>query len=244
MKLKYLFLFIGIGTFFSCTKNFDGRATEDQRLAIKAYLRFYAGSLGAARNYIEIDNMRLNGTPISMGGVFPGSASVTAFSVIDPGSRIVKIYDSAINTTQPPVSTTQNFLGGQYYTIFSYDTTNAVKALITNDVFNIPSDTTSNIRFVNLIYSSAAIPNIDLYSRRKGANIATNISRLGVSAFVPHLTGLSDTLDVRPTGTQTNLASFNAFTFNARRVYTVVFRGRYESTTGALTRNLNIIATY
>ncbi|TAG11824.1 MAG: DUF4397 domain-containing protein [Sphingobacteriia bacterium] len=244
MKLKYLYLFIAVSAFIACTKNFDGRTAEQTSLAKKSYIRFYAGSLAAARNFIEIDNMRLNGSPLSMGGVFPGTSTVTAFSVIDPGLKTIKIYDSLITTIQAPLSVSQNFEGGQYYTIYSHDTSNAVKALVTNDIFNIPTDTTASVKFVNIIYSSSVIPNIDLFSRRKGANIATNIPRLGSSAYIPHLTGVSDTLDIRATGTMTNLATLNAFTFNAKRVYTVVFRGRYESTTGTMTRNLNVIATY
>ena len=179
-----------------------------------------------------------------MGGVFPGASTITAFATILPGARTIRVYDSAAVPLQTPVSVSATFDAGKFYTVYTYDTSNAVKALIQNDVFTVPSDTTANVKFVNIIYSSSTIPNVDLYSRRKRANIATNIAPLGNSNYIKHITGLSDTLEVRATGTTTALTIFNGFTFNAKRTYNVVFRGRYQSTSGTMSRGLTVMATY
>ncbi|MCA6447910.1 MAG: DUF4397 domain-containing protein, partial [Chitinophagaceae bacterium] len=240
---------IGMLLVVACSKNFDGRAPENTNLATSSYVRFFVGSLGATRNFISIDNQQLNGTALSMGGVFPGSGTITGFNLVSPGSRSISIVDSAATPAQTPLTVTQNFAAGQYYTVFTYDTSTAVKALVTNDVFTIPTDTTCNLRFVNIGFSSVAVPNLDVFSRARGAVVIANIPKLGVSPFVPHRTQSArylvvDTLDIRETGTTNIVASVPTFTFNPQRTYTVVFRGRYQSTTGAMSRGAAIIATY
>ena len=244
MKMKLFSIIAVLGLLTACKKDFDGRATESAGFENKAFIRFIPGSVGAARNFISVDGQKLNGTALSMGGVFPGASTITAFATILPGSRTIRVYDSLSTTTQTPVSISNNFESGKFYTVYTYDTTNAVKALIQNEVFNIPADTTANVKFVTIIFSSSAIPNVDLYSRRKRANIATNIAPLASSNFIPHISGLSDTLEVRATGTTTSLTTFNGVTFNAKRTYNVVFRGRYQSTSGTMSRGLTVMATY
>ena len=244
MKMKYLYILAVVGLFTACKKDFDGRATESVGTENKAFIRFVPGSLAAARNFITLDGALLNGTPLSMGGIFPGASTVTAFATITPGARTLRVFDSAAIPMQTPVSISATFDAGKFYSVYTYDTSNAVKALIQNDVFTTPSDTTANVKFVNIIYSSSAIPNVDLFSRRKQANIASNIAPLASSNYIPHLSGLTDTLEVRATGTNTALAVFNTFTFNQKRTYNVVFRGRYQSTSGTMSRGITIMATY
>ncbi len=250
MNMKNIFILGGIYTIISlvsCTKDFDGRAAENSNLVQTSYVRFYSGSLGAVRNFISVDNQRLNGTPLTMGGVFPGASTVTAFTTIAPGSRSISIVDSAVVPAQNPLTFSQNFLAGQYYSIYSYDTANAVKALVVNDVINIPTDTTCNLKFVNIVFSSQPVTptiNVDVFSRSRQANIFSNVAPLGVSAVIPHRTAVTDTLDIRVAGTTTILTSINGFTFNQRRNYTLVFRGRYQATSGTMSRGANIIATY
>ena len=246
MKMKYIILgFLALVFFAACKKDFDGRTPENANITGSAYVRFFAGSMGAARNFISIDNQRLNGSPLTMGGLFPGASTVTAFITIPAGTRTVSVVDSAAVPAQSPLSFTRDFSAGQYYTIFTYDTSNAVKALVTNDVFTIPTDTTANLRFVNAISTTVPVTNVEVFSRARQAVIFSNIPTLGVSAFIAHRTLVNDTLDVREAGVPTNiLASVNGFTFNPKRTYTLVFRGRYQSTGGTMARGANIIATY
>ena len=232
------------GLLTACTKNFDGRASESVGTTNKSFIRIMPGSMGAARNFATLDGALLNGTALAMGGLFPGAATVTAFATITPGARTIRIYDSAAVPAQTPVSISATFEEGKFYSVYTYDTSNAVKAIIKNDVFTIPSDTTASVKFVNMISSTTAVPNVDLYSRRKRANIATNIAVLNESAYIPHISGLTDTLEVRATGTATALTQFNTVVFNSKRVYNVVFRGRYQSTSGAMSRGITIMATY
>jgi hypothetical protein len=244
MKMKLFYIIAVIGLFTACKKDFDGRATESVGTENKAFIRIVSGSVGAARNFATLDGALLNGTPLAMGGIFPGASTVTAFATILPGARTIRVYDSSLVPMQTPVSISSEFKQGKFYTIYTYDTSNAVKAMIGLDEFSVPSDTTANVKFVNIIFSSSAVPNVDLYSRRKMANIATNIAPLGSSSYIPHISGLTDTLEVRATGTTTALTIVNGFTFNAKRTYNIVFRGRYQSTSGTMSRGLTFMATY
>ncbi|WP_295237040.1 DUF4397 domain-containing protein [Sediminibacterium sp.] len=244
MKMKLFSIIAVIGLFTACKKDFDGRATESVGTENKAFIRIVPGSVGALRNFATLDGALLNGTALSMGSVFPGASTVTAFATILPGARTIRVYDSSLVPAQTPVSISATFDAGKFYTVYTYDTSNAVKALIQNDVFTVPSDTTANVKFVNIIFSSSAVPNVDLYSRRKRANIATNIAPLSSSNYIPHITGLTDTLEVRATGTTAPLAIVNGFTFNQKRTYNVVFRGRYQSTSGTMSRGITVMATY
>ncbi len=244
MKMKLFYIIAVVGLFTACTKDFDGRASESVGTTNKSFIRIMAGSMGAARNFATLDGALLNGTALAMGGIFPGASTVTAFATITPGARTIRIYDSAAIPAQTPVSISAEFAQGKFYTVYTYDTSNAVKAIILNDVFTVPSDTTASVKFVNMISSTSAVPNVDLYSRRRGANIASNIAVLGESAYIPHISGQNDTLEVRATGTTTALALFNGFTFNSKRVYNVVFRGRYQATSGTMSRGITVMATY
>jgi len=244
MKMKLFLIIAVIGLLTACTKDFDGRTTESVGTENKAFIRIVSGSVGAARNFATLDGALLNGTPLSMGGIFPGASTVTAFATILPGARTIRVYDSAVVPMQTPVSISAVFDAGKFYTVYTYDTSNAVKALIQNDVFTVPADTTASVKFVNIIYSSTAVPNVDLFSRRRQANIASNIAPLASSNYIPHISGLTDTLEVRATGTTAPLAIINGFTFNQKRTYNVVFRGRYQSTSGTMSRGITVMATY
>ena len=244
MKMKLFSIIAVVGLFTACTKDFDGRTRESVGTNNKSFIRFMPGSMGAARNFISLDGERLNGTALTMGGIFPGASTVTAFATIAPGARTIRIYDSSATPAQTPVSISATFEEGKFYTVYTYDTSNAVKAIIKNDVFTIPADTTASVKFVNMISSTSAVPNVDLYSRRKRANIASNIAVLGESSYIPHISGLTDTLEVRATGTTTALALVNGFTFNSKRVYNVVFRGRYQATSGTMSKGITVMATY
>ena len=89
MKMKYIILgFLALVFFAACKKDFDGRAPENANITGSAYIRFFAGSMGAARNFISIDNQRLNGAPLAMGGVFPGASTTTAFATIPAEEKV------------------------------------------------------------------------------------------------------------------------------------------------------------
>jgi hypothetical protein len=112
------------------------------------------------------------------------------------------------------------------------------------DLIVTPSDTTARVRFANFPYSTAAIPNIDLYSTRRAANVFSNVSLAGVTDFIPYASNLLDTLYVRETGKTSNLAAIVGFSPITKRSYTVIFRGSYRLTTGTAARTLSSFLSY
>ena len=243
---KYIigFCIVGAVMFFSCKKEFKKLIVEETELSGKAYLKVYNSAVNTNRNYVYIDNVPVTGSIIAYGGLFP-STGYTA--VVEPGSRALTVKDTLAGSTQTIVNFTSTFEAGKNYTLFTYDTVNSVKYKLVTDVIEIPADTTSRIRFANLIYSSTPLPNVDLFSTRRNANIFSNVALAQVTDFIPYASNSVDTLYVRATGTTTDLTPLFAIRPTQKRSYTIVYRGRYGTTTpstAALLRSLTLIANY
>jgi hypothetical protein len=163
---------------------------------------------------------------------------------MDAGSRAILIKDTLATTTQVPINLNANLEAGSYYTIFTYDSITNAKSKLVKDVITTPSDTTARIRFAHFAYSTAAIPNVDVYSTRRAQNIFSNVAITSVTDFIPFASGTLDTLYVRETGKTTNLANINGFSPITKRSYTVIFRGSYRLTTGTAARTLSSFLSY
>jgi hypothetical protein len=128
--------------------------------------------------------------------------------------------------------------------MFIYDTITSPKQLTVETAIEIPLDTTARLRFANFVFSKTAVPAVDVYSVKRKANVFSNIATTQVTAFIPFAAALSDTLLVRETGTTTQLAALNNINPARKRSYTVVFRGRYQTTTGTTARALTTLTNY
>ena len=236
--------------FAACEKDYEGRInlqTNQVFSADKASLQFFNSTLNSVRTYVFVDNVLASGTTTgyAASSLYPGTSP--SFMIVEPGARAITIKDTLATTTQTAVTVNGNLEAGAKYTVFSYDTLNKAKALLVKDNVVIPSDTTSRVRFVNLIYSATAVPNVDIYSVRRAQNIFTNVAVNGVTEFIPFFSNspTTDTLHVRATGTTTNIASLNGFNPVRQRSYTLVFRGRYQTTgTTGVARTLTSFLTY
>ena len=237
-------LIVGSVLFFSCKKEFKKLIVEDTNLSGKAFLKVYNSAVNTNRNYVYVDNVPVTGSIIAYGGVFPSTGYTSA---LDPGTHAIVVKDTLATSTQTPVSFTSTFEPGKNYTVFTYDTVNSVKYKLVTDVIEIPADTTARIRFANMIYSSTPLPNVDVFSIRKNANIFSNVALGQVTDFIPYASNWIDTVYVRATGTTTNLTPLFAIRATQKRSYTIVYRGRYETTTpstAALLRSLTSFANY
>lgn len=212
----------------SCKKEFGKEhATEDTDYTNKAYVQVYNGILNAARNAYTVDGAQVTGTPIAYAGAFPATPSNFA---ITAGFREFLVRDTLSTSTQVPLSFSQVLQPGNYYTVFLYDSLNNPKQKIVQNNIVIPTDTTARVRFANFIYTTVAVPNVDIFSLKRNANVFTNIPITGVTDYVPYASSLNDTLYVRETGTLNQLAALNGFNPTRLRSYTLVFRGRYQTT--------------
>ena len=215
---------------------------EDTDLSDKAFVKVYNGTVSSQRTHMFVDNIQITGTLLAYGGIFPSTGYAAALT---PGSHTVVIKDTVATSTQPPISIAANLEAGKNYSIFTYDTVNSIKYVMTTDQIDKPTDTTARLRFANLIFSKTALPNVDLFSITRGVNVFTNVPLAQVTNFIPFPSRGTDFLTVRATGTTTDLTPTFSVTPTINRSYTVIFRGRYGTTTGTvMPRGLTSIANY
>ena len=203
-----------------------------------ATVQVFSATVKAARNYVYVDGIPVSGIVFAYGGVFPGTAY--GFKV-NPGSRSITIKDTLPATTQTPLTFTQNMDAGKSYTIFTYDTITSTKQLTVVNNIVVPTDTSSRLRFANLIYNTTAVANVDVYSFRKpGPPVFANIATTQVTDFIPYASGLTDTLYVYAAGTTSPLIVKQLVpSLVPTRSYTSVYNGSYRGTKAVTT-----IATY
>jgi len=225
----------------SCTKSFSEKVVQDRDFSNSSLIQVYMGTVGATRNYVYVDTKPITGAALSLGSVFPSSAHA---SEIPGGLNAFLIKDTLSTSTQAQLSFAENMQVGKYYTIFMYDTTTAAKQKTVETTIVIPADTSARIRFANFIYSSSAIPAVDIFSKVKNMNVFTNVNVTQVTDFMPYPSGITDTFLVREAGTMTQLAALNGMTPTEKRSYTLVFRGRYASTSGTVARTLSSFINY
>jgi len=228
----------------SCTKEFNYIIVEQKDLAGKASVKFYNSIVNSNRNFVYSDNVPVTGsiTAFTTAALFP--AVSPSYFMLDAGSRTILVKDTLVTTTQLPLEVKTTFEAGKYYTLIGYDTITSPKMLAITDNIQFPTDTTSRLRFVNVIYSSTPVANVDVFSFKRQANIFTNVSVTQATDFIPYASALSDTLQIRTTGTTTSLAQVNSIVLTQKRSYTIVFRGSYKTTSGTLARAGNLITTY
>ena len=228
--------------FVSCQKEaYNPVAQENRALATSAFVKFHNGIVNSNRTYIYSDLVPLNGATIAYGGVFPSVSP--SYAALNAGTRAIAIRDTLFPSTQYPIAFDAQLEAGAFYTIFAYDSVNAPKQKIVKDNIEAFGDTTARIRFANFPYSTAAMPNVDIFSQKRQANVFTNIAPTAVTDFIPYASGLNDTLYVRPTGTTTALTQGTLLP-TAKRSYTVIFRGSYRVTSGTAARTLTTFLTY
>lgn len=245
MKLKHIITLFASSflLLMACEKNeWTVSAPENRDFSNKGFIKVYNATIASPVNRVYVDdNVVANGTNAYLGftNLFPAT---TAYGAFDPGARKVTIKDTAavpkLNT-----SVTVNVEAGKNYTVFMYDSLNTVKTKVATDDLTRPTDTTAKLRFANLLFSSTPIPNIDIFSQNKNANIFTNVPVADVTAYIVHPSMRADTFRLRATGTTTNLSSL-FFTPDQRRIYTLIARGRYQATSGATAPTLTVMTNY
>ena len=219
----------------SCTREVPQVAGTDANFSNSATVQVFSATVKAARNYIYVDGTPVSGTALAYGAIFPG----TAYSFkVTAGSHAFLIKDTLPATTQTPLTFSQNTDAGKSYTIFTYDTITSIKqATVVNNI-TIPTDTSARLRFANYIYNTTVVPNVDVYSYRKGTTtpVFTNVATAQVTDFIPYSSGLTDTFYVYATGTTTPLLVKQLVTgLTPTRSYSSVYNGSYKGTKAVTT---------
>jgi hypothetical protein len=245
-NLSLFFCFIA--TFFimhSCTKQ-DARLVAQQQkdFSNSSLIQVYLATVNASRNYVYVDAAPITGATMSSGSVFPSGTGAIASS-IPSGLKAFLIRDTSSAATQVPLAFAENMQVGKSYTIFVYDSINAPKQKTVPTDISIPSDTTARLRFANFVYSSVAVPAVDIFSKRRNVNLFTNVQVTEVTSYLTVPSAFNDTFYVRESGTLNQLAALNGLNPTQKRSYTLVFRGRYQTagTTG-VARTLSSFLNY
>jgi hypothetical protein len=222
----------------------------------KATAQVFGACARIARNYVYVDAVQASGSALAFGGVFPGAAySIT----LNPGAHSILVKDTLSTTTQLPLTFSQTFDAGKFYTIFTYDTITSPKAFVVQNNITIPRDTSCMLRFANFIYNPTAVPNVDVYAFRNipgvpvmvGGNpvlnsstaIFTNIATNTVTDFIPFASLRTDTLYVVATGTKTPvLAKQLVQSLTPTRSYTAAYIGSHRAAVTA--KSVTTFATY
>jgi hypothetical protein len=214
-------------------------AATETNFSNSTFVQVFDATVKSTRNYIYVDAIPVSGAAIAFGGVFPATAF--AFKV-NSGLRSFLIKDTLASSTQIPLSFAENMQVGSSYTIFTYDTTTSVKqSTVLNNII-VPKDTTARLRFANFIYNPFAIPNVDVYSFRKGTTtpVFSNIAITQVTDFIPYVSGLTDTLYVYATGTTSPLlVKALVPILTPTRSYTAAYSGSFRGT-----RAISTFTTY
>jgi hypothetical protein len=226
----------------SCKKEFQKMVVENTALQDKALVKLFNSTVSSQRTYMYVDNVPVTGSLLAYGGIFPSTGYASALL---PGNHTILIKDTVASSSQPPISFSSTLAAGKNYSVFTYDTVNSIKYVMTEDEIVKPADTTSRLRFANLIFSKTALPNVDLFSSAAGKNIFTNVALAQVTNFIPFASKRTDTLYVRATGTTTNLTPLFTINPTINRSYTIIYRGRYQTTTGTvMPRSLTSMSNY
>lgn len=200
---------------------------------------------------IYVNNFKVNNTYLSYGGQFPiSSTTLNGYFAVSPGiNNVVFSYGGKLkeNGDSIPFSLMdRSFALGKFYSIIITDnynsSTDSVK-IILEDKFTTPASNNYALRFVHAVLNDTAGKNIDVYSKRKAANIVSNIKPGQVVDFqnISMASTTSDTLFVRRAGTLNTLSTLNGASFSSQRAYTMIYRGDGKLTTGTKARSL---ATY
>jgi hypothetical protein len=247
----YSFILIALTVLITaCSREIQDSTPRLDDFGNTATVQLYNVAVGNQRNLFYIDGKAVNGATVPLTYtntvlLFPAAPNV-GFAVT-AGLRNFYLKDTLATSTQPPLSFAENFLGNKFYTIFVYDTMNAVKQKTVETNIVVPSDNSARVRFANFAYFQTGVPPaVDIFSKTKNANVFTNVALTDVTDFITYTSGVADTLIVRSTGTAIGLDTAN-FTFNAKRNYTLVFRGRYavnESGGATFPRTLSSFINY
>jgi hypothetical protein len=221
----------GLALLAACTKNIKDTTPLVADLDQQAKIQIYNATLNTQRNFLLMDGNALSGAPMVFTQTTATNITHTGQGLIyavQPGTRNFILKDTSSSTTQPEVAFNMNLQPNNFYSIFTYDSMNAIKVVNVPTTIVIPDTGTARVRFTNLTYVKGGLPgNVDVFSRNKNANIFSNIALAQVTDFINLPTFSSDQLIVREAGTL-NALDTASFSPTQKRSYTLVFRGRYN----------------
>lgn len=173
---------------------------------------------------------KINGTTLAYDNMFP--TATNTYVAINSGLIPVRfsiggvVLADSINFYK----TSLTLRPGKKYSYFMTDNVTSSAMFFEDDVPVLTQDQLG-IRFVHAILNDTAGKTVDLYSVKNAANLYENVSPTMATGFAQKPFFTNDTLIVRRSGSNFELARINGLTTVRGRSYTVVYRGNGGVTT-------------
>lgn len=244
-RLNYILGLLLITALYSCEKNAVQDITGD---APQARIKFFNFGLGTPGVNFYANDVKMtaisstSGTESVTGVVYGGVGAGGLYSSIKPGTYVFSGKIAALVDKDLAISTITSTIAAQkdysFYQSGVYNTTSkTIDGFVVEDAFPATLDTgRAYVRFVNAIYNSSAMT---LYAKNANTTAAEEAVGAAVAykaggAFIALPNGVYN-LNVRTTGSATNLITRAAVSFSKGRIYTIGARGDLSPT--AVTAN-------
>lgn len=195
---------------------------------------FQTVTKGADNFNIYVNGNKVNGSALSYGTLFP--TTTNPYIGVPSGSQSIRITVNGIITPDSITlaSFNKTLIAGAYYSFLISDSllnANESKQIFVRDNFTIADSLHYSIRFIYAILNDTLGKTVDIYSKRLGANLFSNISPGTTTDFIlPSYTFISDTLIVRRPGFSYTLATLNGAILARQRAYTLIYKGQPTAT--------------
>ncbi len=194
--------------------------------------------------FIYANGQKLNGLSLGYGSVWPTS---TSYGNIPSGNVKFDIINARMDLTVVPNvpkfivgDTLGSFIAtidqGKYYSLYIGDTVPTVRVTLKEDIITTPATNTYRIRFANFSMNNNPTDTFNVFSKREGIEIITNIPHKDVSNWVQlPVPILTDTFEIRKKGsTLTYLTAVvsgqvsnpTSFSPAPLRNYSIIIRGK------------------
>ena len=244
-RLNYILGLLLITALYSCEKNAVQDITGDSPQARIKFFNFGLGTPGVNfyANDVKMTAISSTSGTESVTGVVYGSVGAGGlYSSIKPGTYVFSGKIAALVDKDLAISTITSTIAAQkdysFYQSGVYNTTSkTIDGFVVEDAFPATLDTgRAYVRFVNAIYNSSAMT---LYAKNANTTAAEEAVGAAVAykaggAFIALPNGVYN-LNVRTTGSATNLITRAAVSFSKGRIYTIGARGDLSPT--AVTAN-------
>ena len=242
-NISIIILICSLGLLWSCEKELElvSPVTKTEGLAflkiIDASPNFRQIFKGSDSFNVYVNGLKINGAQLTYNSIFPTTNNL--YAAVPAGPQSIRI---TVNGKFNPDSITLASLNktldpNSYYSFIITDEalgTNESRQMFIKDNFALTDTSNYTVRFVNAVLNDPTP--VDVYSFRSSSIIFTNISPATATNFIklPYSL-LTDTLYVRPTGTQSDIAKIaisNGGTndFRRGRPYTVLYKGQLGNT--------------
>lgn len=225
----------------SCRKEFTITAVPVD-LSNSAYLKVVHASPRFRQQFglpdtinVFVAGQKINGAALTFGTTFP--AGTNTYVAVPSGTQQIRL--SVHGTTNPDsiqvTSLQKTFDVGQYYTFIITDSIASPRDSSQIFVRDAQPERVNpgymSVRFVHAVFNDTAGSNVDIFSARRNGIIFPNVRPGTVTNFttLSQYPGVADTLIVKRTGTNFELARLNAVSFGSQRIYTLTYRGNADS---------------